>query len=451
MLNYYLLNICWQNCDEGFVIFEKIKLNGMKNYYLFFCCTVFLALSLSAQKSIIKNITVVPTHINQSFEKKDVVIKDGKILAIRDHLIEDTASYDKVIDGTGKYVMPGMVDAHAHFPEKEMIETYFLMNLANGVTTLRSMRGEEWHLELDRKAELTPNLILSSVPLRRSDSLSVDAVDGMVRENKEAGFDFIKILSIASAEHFDALVASCKKYNVKVAGHCSRPVDYEVALKSNVYESIEHLHGYAWMREFEKILSTLDIGIENSVAITPTTDWYYFSPENLKELKARSGFEHVSKNKIKQWEQDIATELDTMSQEQLDNYSEKRKRNYDYRNRLTGFAYKQGATLLVGPDLEGYYGVPGFGYVEELKHFERSGLSNFDILKAATYNMSIARNTTTKNGTIKTGMEANLVILTENPLENIENVTSTEYVVLRGEIFTREELIKALKKLLKYE
>lgn len=140
-----------------------------------------------------------------------------------------------------------------------------------------------------------------------------------------------------------------------------------------------------------------------------------------------------------------------MSQEQIKTYSDKRKMNYDYRNRLTGFAYKQGANLLVGPDLEGFYGVPGFGYVEELKHFVKSGLSNHDILKAATYNMSIARVTEVDEGTIKTGAKANLVVLNKNPLEDIENVTSTEYVVLRGNVFSRSELMEVLKALPLYQ
>ena len=136
-----------------------------------------------------------------------------------------------------------------------------------------------------------------------------------------------------------------------------------------------------------------------------------------------------------------------MSEEQIKNYSVRRKNSYDYRNRLTGFAYKQGATFLVGPDLEGYYGVPGFGYVEELKHFARSGLSNHDILKAATYNMSIARETEVDEGTIKTGANANLVVLNKNPLDNIENVSSMEYVVLRGNVFSKSELMEVLRTL----
>ena len=80
-----------------------------------------------------------------------------------------------------------------------------------------------------------------------------------------------------------------------------------------------------------------------------------------------------------------------------------------------------------------------------------SGLSNHDILKAATYNMSIARVTEVDEGTIKTGAKANLVVLNKNPLEDIENVTSTEYVVLRGNVFSRSELMEVLKALPLYQ
>lgn len=423
----------------------------MKSFSLFVTTLLLLNLGVTAQKTIIRNTTVIPTHISQYFENKDIVIENGTTLTIRDYLQNDTAAYDQVVDGQGKFVIPGMVDAHAHFPEKDMIETYFLMNLVNGVTTLRSMRGEEWHLELDREGKFTPNLILSSVPIRRTDSIAVAEVDALVKQYKEEGFDFIKILSIATAEHFDALVKGCKKYDMKVAGHCFNPIDYELALASGVYESIEHLHGYAWLREFEKMINTLDLGMLNNVAITPTTDWYYYSPATLEELKQRAGLEFISDELKAQWEKEIAAELDTMSQEQIKTYSDKRKMNYDYRNRLTGFAYKQGENLLVGPDLEGFYGVPGFGYVEELKHFVKSGLSNHDILKAATYNMSIARVTEVDEGTIKTGAKANLVVLNKNPLEDIENVTSTEYVVLRGNVFSRSELMEVLKALPLYQ
>ena len=187
------------------------------------------------------------------------------------------------------------------------------------------------------------------MPLRSSDSLPIEVVDAMVKETKAAGFDFIKILSISTAEYFAALVESCKKYHFKVAGHCVKPIDYELALKSQVYESIEHLHGYAWLIGFEKMLSTLDEGIINNVAITPATDWCYYSPSTSDELKSRSGLKYVSKVLKKQWQKDVDAELDNESGTSRYMYCAAQN-SYEYRNKLTGFAYKQGANLLVGPD-----------------------------------------------------------------------------------------------------
>ena len=82
------------------------------------------------------------------------MIDNRRVLAIRDHLEKDTTVYDIVIDGTGKFVILRMVEAHACFLEKGMIQTYFLMNLVNGVTTLRSMISQEGHLELIEKVGL---------------------------------------------------------------------------------------------------------------------------------------------------------------------------------------------------------------------------------------------------------------------------------------------------------
>ena len=100
----------------------------MKSFSLFVTTLLLLNLGVTAQKTIIRNTTVIPTHISQYFENKDIVIENGTILTIRDYLQNDTAAYDQVVDGQGKFVIPGMVDAHAHFPEKDMVETYFLMN-----------------------------------------------------------------------------------------------------------------------------------------------------------------------------------------------------------------------------------------------------------------------------------------------------------------------------------
>ncbi len=101
---------------------------------------------------LIEDVTVIPLHINQVWKNKDVVIREGKIQNIRNHIETDTTKYEfGRVDGKGKYLIPAFADAHSHLPEKENIHRYFLMNLLNGVTTLRSMRGESWHLEIKKK------------------------------------------------------------------------------------------------------------------------------------------------------------------------------------------------------------------------------------------------------------------------------------------------------------
>ena len=409
-----------------------------------FCLTQIIPAQIN-QKTLIENVTIVPTHINQSFANKDVIISDGKIERIINHVSEDTIKYLQRIDGAGKFLMPSMVDAHAHFPEKEFIKTYFLMNLVNGIGTLRSMRGEEWHLEIDKDEKFTPNLILASPPIRRSDSLPKKEQDILVEKYAKKGYDFIKILSIASEDQFNWLVESSKSNNIKLAGHCFKPINFVSALESGRYESIEHFHGIAMLREWTDIKNAVKLTIENNVAYCPTTDWYAMNPKNAPEFKNRNGVEFIDKDLIDEWDKEIEafTKLD---KDDFDKKVKYKESWFDYRIRMTTFSYREGITLLVGPDLTGVYGIPGFGYVNELKHFAKAEVSNRDILRAATYNMAKLRSEEMDWGTIRVGAAADFVLLSNDPIKDIENATNIEGIFLRGKYTSRDDLIKELKK-----
>jgi len=415
---------------------------------LFLSLLLFSALSAQTEeKLLIENITVIPTHINQSFPNKDVVIHEGKIELIRDHLEKDTVVYSQgKVDGTDKFLIPSLVDAHAHFPEQENIETYFLMNLMNGVSTLRSMRGEEWHLTIDQDAKFTPNLLLASPAFRRNDSISNEERDAKMAKYKKDGYDFVKILSLPDVASFSALVESSKKHDIMLAGHCSKPIDFSDAISSGRYESIEHLHGIAYLRDFEDIKNAIDVSILEDIYYCPTTDWYVFSPKELDGLRKRKGQQFISEKKKKEWEESISSKFDKLTAEEIENVNKRRQLNYDYRIRLMRFLYKQGLPMLAGADLTGVYGVPGFGYINELKHFEKAGLSLPDILKTACYNTAEMRGEELEWGTIRTGSNADLVILNKNPLKSLENLRTVDAIVLRGSYLTKEALEAELKK-----
>src|SRR5690606_25763990 len=149
------------------------------------------------------------------------------------------------IDGTDKYIMPSLTDAHVHFPETEAeMERMMQLYLINGVTKLRSMRGNWNHLDWKNKyntaSSIYPKLYRSAPPISRNYDLSSDEIEGLVKYAKENGFDFIKILSIQNQAIFTQLAAACEKYNLPIGGHFPNNVSDSLIFKSN-YRSFEHL------------------------------------------------------------------------------------------------------------------------------------------------------------------------------------------------------------------
>src|SRR5437763_1795537 len=111
-------------------------------------------------------VNVITAEKNAPLEKnKDVFISKDKIVRISNASKTTPENCLHVIDGTGKYLMPGLTDMHVHLPS-DHIEKFMLLNLAAGVTTIRSMRGKMSHIEPKRKISqgemLAPDLIIAS-------------------------------------------------------------------------------------------------------------------------------------------------------------------------------------------------------------------------------------------------------------------------------------------------
>ena len=98
-----------------------------------------------------------------------------------------------------------------------------------------------------------------------------------------------------------------------------------------------------------------------------------------------------------------------------------------------------GVTTLPGTDVGVPFQVPGFSLHDELSLLAKAGLSNMDVLQAATRNPARAFGLTDQ-GTIEPGMRADLVLLDANPLDNIDNTRKIRMVVARGRVLGRSDL-----------
>ena len=407
-----------------------------------------------AQNLIINNVNVIPIEGKEMLLKSQTVhIKNGKIERIAPYKKEQLYnSQTPVIDGTNKYLMPGMVDMHVHFPnEKEMpLQTFFNLNLAAGVTTLRSMRGEPRHLTLRdsiyKKLILAPDLYIS-ISLPNDSTITDKDLEKFVKQSKKEGWDFIKYLSGLTPTLFYTTALLSKETGLKFAGHVYNQ-DLQTAIKAN-QASVEHYQ--AILKEyrkdslhFDEIISELK---KRNIFVCPTLSFYYIwgMQYEADDLKERNGMQYIKPQLESKWEKDYNdyyTKYSTpeKNEERMKISVRTKKSLYDFGKLLKRMSDAD-VKLLLSPD-ESAFNVPGFAMAEEMKLYQQAGLSNYAILKIVTYNAACFFNKEAEWGSIGKNKKANLVLLDKNPLDDIENIKTVNTVLLNGKVLKPEELLK---------
>jgi len=425
----------------------------MKNIFalVFFFAT---SLYISAQSLFITNVNVIPIEGGETILKNQtVVIKDGKIADIIPFKQEHTKDKLKtLIDGTGKYLIPGLADMHVHFPnEKEIpLDQFFKLNLAAGVTTLRSMRGEPRHLTLrdsiNKKLILAPDLYIS-ISLPSDSTVTARDLKTFVAKSKKENWDFVKYLSGLSPDLFDSAALYCKQNKIKLAGHVYNQ-DLQRAIEAN-QASVEHYQSI--LKEYRKDSLHFDDVMkqlkEKNIFIDPTLSFYYvwgfqFSNE---ELKVRNGINKVNNKVYEDWFKEYTNFLKNFEapdkKTDLEKSITKTKKNLADFGRVLKIMNDNKVMLLLSPD-ESAFNVPGFAMAEEMKLYRKAGLSNYDILTIATYNAASFFDKQNEWGTIAKNKKANLVLLDKNPLEDIENIKTINTIILGGKAYKPETLLK---------
>ncbi|MBK8504070.1 MAG: amidohydrolase family protein [Saprospiraceae bacterium] len=351
-----------------------------------------------------------------------MLVTDGLIVEIGKKVRIPNDS--QVIDGRGKYLIPGLVDMHVHllsdgdeYPDT-IAEDELKVMVANGVTTIRFMIGTPEQLvlrERSGKAHIVAPVIYAASPHLTGKEQGNDFVVTTAEEAREAvrisktlGFDFIKITTFIDAQVYEAAIDEAAKQNIPVVGHAdSRFVGVERALMAK--QQIEHLDGY-----LEMLLSD-DAPMKGSIS-----DLYVYNPENWKSLDyideskipelarktvAANPFvdptQHFMKNTfaLPRSEASIRNQPDfkfypKAVQDFYIGYLKKtkindvplsqRKKWLDIRNKLIKAIYDAGGKIMSGSDTPEFLWLYGYSLHRELKALSDAGLSNYAVLEAAT-------------------------------------------------------------------
>ncbi|MBT3223103.1 MAG: hypothetical protein HN348_28860, partial [Proteobacteria bacterium] len=196
------------------------------------------------------DVSVVSMADEELDEGRTVIVYKGHILDIVEAEVE-LPPKATIINGTGRYLMPGLVDMHVH----NWYEDDHILFVANGVTTVRNLWGDpihlKWRREIKRGDRIGPRIyttgpIMDGNPPIWSGSEVVTTVDGArqsVLMQKEAGYDAIKVYNLLAKDVWQAIIDTADQEGLPVVGHVPDAVGYEAVIESS-QQTVEHLNGF---------------------------------------------------------------------------------------------------------------------------------------------------------------------------------------------------------------
>jgi hypothetical protein len=393
------------------------------------------------------NVSIITMNDDKVLTNKNILVRDGKIIEISStnpNLIN--AKYN--IDLEGKYIMPSLSDAHVHLPkDKNDLEKFLILNLLNGVTKLRSMRGNwnhlEWRNQYNTKISIYPKLYLSAPPISRKYDFNTEQLEEYVKKAKE--FDFIKILSIKNEILFKDLDSLSKINNIQIGGHFPNNISDVLLFKSN-YTSFEHLGGLTELSD--SIEGRMQEIKNNKIFICPTLSWYSIGSGrySYEELRNQPGMQYISKVIIDDWIEKTKLYRDKLGYEAYKEEVEIELKKLDNKYQVIKKLNALDVKMILSPDSSSKYMVAGFGLFGEMKLLKNAELSNFEILKMTTVNFADFFNE--DYGTIEEGKEADFIILNDNPLNNLNTLKSIEGLFFNSNYLDKNDLDNLSKSIL---
>jgi imidazolonepropionase-like amidohydrolase len=231
-----------------------------------------------AQRVVIHSVTLIDGESDRTFENAAVIFQEGKIISVTHGQIPQIPEDALVIDGTGKFLIPGLWDMHAHLSYWGEDALGMLVNA--GVTSIRELGGdpneiEEWKQGIDDGILLGPSMIwcgpyvegLEAEDEYRLKVSSEDEARAAVHTLKKRGVDFIKIQPLISAGLVAALVDEGKKLDMTVVGHVPQGLS-AVSASDLGLRSIEHMSPYLRLSDAE-IQEVIEVFLKNGTWVSP--------------------------------------------------------------------------------------------------------------------------------------------------------------------------------------
>lgn len=441
---------------------------------------------------LIKSVNVIDVKTGNVLESRNVLIEGNMIKAIDslEILVEDSNAL--LINGNGKYVIPGLWDMHTH-SNQQSPWLHHPLYIANGVTGVRDMSGQLhekdsywvgsrerliWNNELNNHKRVAPRYVLqSSYQIDGAASvpdgfpeyfklLKPEDVDSLLGFYQKENVDFIKVYQQIIPESYRQLALKAPEYGIYLAGHKPMfvPLKEAVLLGQRSFE-----HGRIFMFE----------AFPNADSLRTAKDWKGFfslsknsmvrdfDPEIAKELmqlmrdhnahwvptlqtlkleanahrksfRANPNLKYVSAVRKKLW-WDLDLKNNTRRNQAM-GIARLSTHFYEASKAQVKVAHEIGVPIMAGTDVTDTYVFAGFSLHDELEDLVNSGLSTLEVLQSATIVPAKYAKMDMEYGSIEEGKVADLVLLNKNPLEEISNSREIDGVISNGLYYDQNKI-----------
>ncbi|MEM7048148.1 MAG: amidohydrolase family protein [Acidobacteriota bacterium] len=387
---------------------------------------------------------------------------DDQTLLVRGAVITALGARDEVaipdgvevISGEGRYVVPGLVDSHVHLDDPSELDIY----PTYGITTVVNLRGVGRHLrwrdEIARGERFGPRLVtagdyLDGDPPWMEPMTSVTTPEDaaqVVREQKQAGYDLVKVYSQLSTDQLRAITAAAREVGTVVVGHASNNYDLETLIaagQSNVAHGQQLLRWYLPESPSDAEIDTVARQLAaGGVSVTPNLSWTLGLLRQGEDLAAlleepdagwlhpavlqpwRPGFNRYIRD-AETWVPDV-------------------RQRFEIEKRLVSALHQAGVTLLAGTDASTSGVYPGASLHDELLLLEEAGLTPAQALATATRNPGELLHRWLpqgpRSGEISVGMQADLLLVEGDPLADLGRLRRPAGTMLAGRWHPRSDL-----------
>jgi imidazolonepropionase-like amidohydrolase len=434
----------------------------------------------------IVDVSIVDIQANELIPGQTVLVQDGRITAVGPSAAVTIPPMTRVIDGAGRFLMPGLWDMHAHvYAVSPLLD--LPLHIAYGVTNVRDMQGcprrgdpfiacpedkRQWTAEAIAGARIAPRIVASTSFMANGPDMlarmkGLPEFFGTATPELARAFvrhfagevTEIKVYDRIPREAYFALAEEAKRHGIELVGH--RPHSISAIEAAAQQKSIEHarfiLHESfrgsdelrtrggtpEWQEDRRRMLDEHDAQMAESIFVAMKREGTWYVPTHLTRwVDAYADDASVREDSLLrylhplmkwQWLEDVdATLTRAPSPEARETYREFYRKGLE----LTGAAHKAGVKILVGTD----YILAGAYVHRELEQLVQAGLTPAEALHAATLAPAEYFGLQNEYGVVAPGRVADLILLGANPLDDIRNTWRIEQVVFNGNLYDRNTL-----------